>query len=383
MAQWVRFAAGLLVLFGLAGCVIPLGNLGELAPVPAVTPEVINPHLEAALAYSPVKTESIAFTDWAKLKEIGGVPALTSEDSMDERVDFMRGLGVEQQAVATAFANRFFFIHAEEWGWDSTDLRWEAMFSVENAPPVYLLRFRDDFDFAPVLERFEERGFTQTTMDEATLYSHAMDLSRQWLRTTEFAILNTAFLKDEKLFVLSSSADGVATVLDGLADHASLANLSTVRSVAAALGEVGAAILLPMGCQPLDVASLFIQRTPEEIEEALAELRQSGITGLYTTFGLGYRTGAIAGEQAPLGVVVLHYLDPEQAVADLAPRRDLAETGSSLINAVPYADLFEVVEARVEGTNQIFSLRARERTPQLFFNMFYKRDLLFTVCGGF
>jgi hypothetical protein len=220
-------------------------------------------------------------------------------------------------------------------------------------------------------------------VDSATLYSHAMDLSNQWLRTTEFAILNTAFLEDEKLFVLSSSVEGVTVVLDVLVDGSTLATLPAVRSVAAALGEVGAAILMPIGCQPLDVAGLFLQRTPEEIEERLVELRQSGITGLYTTFGLGYRTDTIAGERMPLGVVVLHYLDPEQAAADLSPRRDLAETASSLVYDTPYADLFEVVEARVEGANQIFSLRARERSPQLFFNMLYQRDLLFAICAEF
>jgi hypothetical protein len=384
----------LLVAVGLAGCVLPEALVVQPpqapAPAPLTTPATIHPYLQAALAHTPATSENFAFTNWTILKEVGGVPDLTSADSLDERIAFMRTLAVEEQAIATAFGQNYFLTHAGDWGWDSTDLLWEASFTLDG-PPVYLLRFGDDFDFAPVLDRFDEHGYTRTDCAGTPLYSHEMDLRASWLRTTELAILNIAFIEEEKLFVLASAPDPVMAVLDAPAEGSTLASLPAVRSVAAALGDVGSAILAPFGCQPLDVARLGT--TPEQIEAMMSEMRQSGISGLYTVFALGYRPATRNGAALPLGVFVHHYPSAEQAKADLEPRRRLAETGRSLVSERPYAELFEVVEAEVVkaegaedssgGANLILSLRARERPPQLFFTLYYQRDLLFSVCGGF
>jgi hypothetical protein len=94
------------------------------------------------------------------------------------------------------------------------------------------------------------------------------------------------------------------------------------------------------------------------------------------------------GPTLPLGIFVHHYPLADQAHADLAPRRTLAQSGTSLANNAPYAELFEVVDATVTergdgSANLVLALHARERAPQLFFNMFQRRDLLFSACGGF
>jgi hypothetical protein len=378
MARWRYFVLGLLVTVGLAGCVMPDGSVVVLPLTPAA-PAITAPRLEAALAHAPAATEQIAFVDWMLLKEIAGVPGLTGNDSLDARMDFMISLGVESQAVTTVYGRNHFLIHAEEWGWDSTDLLWEASLTLESSPPIYLLRFRDDFDFVPVLQRFEERGFARQEHGGVPWYSHEMDLRSPWLRTTEFAILNTAFLAQEKLFVLSSTPDSLLSLLDALAKGAILSNLPSVRSLSAALGAVGSAILLPLGCQPFDVTALL---DPETREDRMAELRQSSSLGLYTGLALGYRPTMQGGEILPLGVLVLHYLEPSLAAADLEPRRRLAEMGTSIATNTPYAELFQVVEASVEGSNLLLFMQAHAQPPQLFFNMFYRRDMLFAVCGG-
>lgn len=379
MNPWKQIITALAGVVLLAGCRLPTGALA-LLPTPMAAPAPVSEHLAAALAYAPAATETFAFTNWAMLKAEAGVASLSSADPMEQRADFLRTVGLETQALASGYGRHYFLTHAETWGWDSTDLLWESTLTLPGGGPLFVLRLRDDFDFAPLLARFEERGFTRQNHGAVPIYSHEMDLSADWLRTTEFAILNTAVLADQHLLVLASTPESVAAVLDAQATGATLANLPTVHSVAAALGPVGAAILSPLGCEPLDAALLL----NEEVRQQYTEMwQQAGINGLYTTLGIGYRVEEIDGQEIQAGVVVMYFPEEGAAAADLGPRRQLAEEGESLRTRAPYAELFEVVDAYVEGANLVITLHAHERPPQLFFNMFYQRDLLFAACGGF
>lgn len=375
----LRFVALFVMASILTGCTIPESLLiqpPDSAPISA--------HLEEALALSPATTELIAFTDWSVIKEIAGVGDLTGEAPLEERLDFL--YGQQAQAIGSLFAGGYLRNHAEIWGWDSTDLLWEASLTLDG-PPLYLLRFRDDFDFDPVIERLNERGYTTTEVEGATLYSHEMNLTLDWLRTTELSILNIAYVPDEKLFVLASSPEVVTNTIHAVTAGTTLAALPPVRAVAAELGDVGAAMITPLGCQESG-AGAFIGQSIEEIKAHFERMRQSEISGLYITFGLGYRVETVDEQSLPLGILVHYYPLAGQAHADLEPRRQLAEEGTSLATATPYAELFDVVDAWVNeddagGANLVLALHAIERSPQLFFQMFFQRDLLFSTCGGF
>jgi hypothetical protein len=287
--------------------------------------------------------------------------------------------------LGSFYANGHFLRHAVNWGWDNTDLLWEANLTA-SGPPVYVLRFRDDFNFGPVFARLTERGYTRLEHEGIPLYSHDFDLSVDWLRTSEFAILNIAFVEAEKIFMMASSPDTVAYLLDSMAAGSTLAVVPGVVEAAAALGHAGAALISPLGCQPMDVGSL-IGSSPEEVRAMWEEWQASGIHGLFTVLALGYRVEEINGEQVPLGVFAHYYPLAAQAYADLEPRRILAESGQSLSREGPYADLFGVVRAEVVETgtgaaNLVLALAARERPPHLFFQMVYSRDLLFAACGS-
>jgi hypothetical protein len=378
--HYLRFLITLLFLFTMTGCAIPDALLIK---APASAP--INANLAAALAHSPAPTEYFAYSDWTVIKEVAGITDLNSTDSMEERLAFILPLAVDEQALAAAFGNNYFYTHAETWGWDSTDLLWEANLT-SNGPPIFILRFRDDFDFAPVFARLDERGYNTSELGGVTLYSHAMDMSADWLGTSEFAILNIAFLENEKLFILSSSLDTVTSVLDAIDQGETLANLPAVRSVAAELGDAGAVILSPLGCQLLDVTQV-VRGSTEILEALIGEMERSGISGLYTVFGLGYRVEVRDGESLPLGVFVHHYPIAAQAAAEFELRRLVAETAKSLATNAPYGELFEVVDAKVvdagtSGANLVLSLHALDRPPQLFINMFNQRDLLFSMCAA-
>lgn len=412
----VNIALLLMVALALVGCVMlsppeqgsASPSTASLAPAPnapatkEASPEVVateatasetlstTSNLLLALHYAPVETDIFAFTDWTVLKAVAGMEGLTSANTLDERLEFLRPLGIRQQAFASAFGLNYFLVHAETWGWDLTDLLWEATLTLDG-PPLFILRFRDDFDFEPALALLEDRGYVKSEHAGATLYNHQLDFAVDWFPSTEFAIFNIAYLADEKIFVLSGGADSVLATLDKLAAGETLALRPDAVSVAAELGQVGSAILAPLGCLTVDVLPNLLGSgaTPEELFETL---QQSEITGFYSVFGVGYRVDEVDGEELPLGIFVMHYLSTEQAEADLEPRRAVAESADSLASRVPYAELFRVVDLAVApsqgelgelgAANMVLRLQAIERSPQIFFNMLYQRDLLFAVCGG-
>lgn len=92
-------------------------------------------------------------------------------------------------AAASAYALAHIQSHSVTWGWDTADLVWEANVVSRELPPIHILRLRNDFDFSPVAAHFIERGF-QTESHGAVVYTHALDVRADWIRTTELSILN-------------------------------------------------------------------------------------------------------------------------------------------------------------------------------------------------
>jgi hypothetical protein len=103
----------------------------------------------------------IAYTDWQAVKSAIGVPWLTSRASLDVRIAFVRRL-TEDHAAASAYGLTRLSVHAEAWGFDTTDLDWEAQITATGIPPTYLLKLRNDFDVETLVGRFGERGFART-----------------------------------------------------------------------------------------------------------------------------------------------------------------------------------------------------------------------------
>lgn len=128
----------------------------------AATPATVTSNLDHALALTPDTTKHLHFTDWAELQHLSGTN-VTSADSLDDRLAFIMPLARDAHAIATFYGRDVFLYHAETWGWDATDLLWEAYID-SNGPPVWILRFRKDFDFAPVLAHLEARQFPAVTM---------------------------------------------------------------------------------------------------------------------------------------------------------------------------------------------------------------------------
>ncbi|MDQ3248467.1 MAG: hypothetical protein M3Q45_04585 [Chloroflexota bacterium] len=354
--------------------------------VPTVTVSFteISAHLGQALTVAPVDARAIYFTDWALLKAYKGVPNLNSESPIDARMAFMLTLN-EDQATPSVYGARAFLRFAEEWGWDSTDLRWEV--TIESAgPPVHILKLRDDFDLAPVLSKFSEREFHQQTLAGTTIYTHEMALTEDWFTVGELSIANTAVISAARLLIFSSSPDALQATLDVYAGQAkSLGDDADVQTTAAALGDVAGAIITPGidTCRGLsfDAIAQTLLRDDPASEENLAELKQKLLGGStlhpYTGFALGYRYA----DDRPVGLIVMHFPNAEDAQADLAVRRTAAETGISVVTGQPLSEsVFTLDDARVTGNALVLQLRPQNDQPTRLFQMFFTRDMAFAGC---
>lgn len=356
---------------------------GIQGPPPASThPPGTVSSLAEAMTFTPRDVTELFFTDWSLLKTYEGAEAVTSVRPLDERINFLRAIG-RTQAAATSFALPYAAEQAELWGWDSTDLSWEATFSGDQ-PPVYVLRLRDDLDLEALIARFEERAFARRSVGDALVFNHDLDPTVPW--RTELGVFNAAILPARHVLIHSSSPDTLDAVLGAyLAGDATWATLPAPRQLAMQLGPTAAAAIsvAPGICGALgSTAALGRLAASGRVTEAqVEELRQRLLVGPqvhpYLALGIGYLRDATGA----LGTVAMVYPTGEAAAADLEARRTLAAEGFSTASGAPYREQsFVLEEAAVAGPNLLLRLRPHEDRPQRLFEMFYRRDMTFAAC---
>ena len=325
----------------------------------------------------------IAYTDWEAIKAAIGAPWLTSQASVDVRIAFTRRL-MEDHAAASAYGLTRLSVHAAAWGFDTTDLEWEAQITATGTPPTYLLKLRDGFDLETLVDRFIERGFTQTESYGAAVFSRAFDPTEEWISTTEIAIHNTAILEDEKLLILSSSFPAVELLLATRAgelpsffDDASAAR--TVERLAepfAAYLLLGESTCLRFSPNPL----LDLIGTPvgnSALDDLRAWLDSGEPLHRYVALGVGYRVE----QDHPVGTIAFAYASAEDAEHDLEPRRLLAGSGGSSHWEAPIAETYFVIEnAQVDESAIILSVRPANDQPRRLFLMVLYADAPFAAC---
>jgi hypothetical protein len=341
------------------------------SPTPA--PAGSSGRLAQALAWAPPGTREIAFTDWAALRAAVGADDVTSASPLRDKLPLMRATS-GREAIASGFAVSFLREHASDWGWDSFDLDWEARFS-DGGPPLYLLRFRDGTDLRRVAARFDARGFRSALVGGATLRSHLLSPDAGWLGTTEFAILNTAFLADGRTLLLSSDGDQV---------RAALGSLASPRPVPPQLARLASALdgstaaLLVMGtdaCLGYDPERLPLLEA-DVARRLRRELDEAGPLGAYAAHGVGYSRA-----WPTIGRFAFVYDDPAAAAADLAGRRLLATGGTSVLTGQPYEETaFRVERATAADGLLELSVDPTADRPGRLFAMLAARDLTFGAC---
>jgi len=361
------------------GCVLALGlpAWGEQ--------EVFTSPLREVLALVPalVTSPMISFTDWSLIKAYTGMEAVTSRSSEEERLALLQTT-LKDQYDPSGYAPTLPSRHAEQWGFDKTDLSWEANILSRELPPTYVLKFRSGFDFEPLIALFQKREFVQEQVHGATLLTHELDLTADWVRVAELSIHNTALIPEEHLAILSSSPGAVEALLQ--TRQGGLASLSENPAAVATvdrLGETAGAMLLLgmdtcLGFTQSPLLDLIGQVPTEEVVEKLKALvAETPQFFPYEALGVGYRTEV----DRPIGRIVFHYSVAEAAAADLPLRQTLAEGGFSVSREASYSEVFFTLEkASVEKEDVVLTVLPINNQPRRLFEMILYRDMIFAGC---
>jgi hypothetical protein len=322
------------------------------------------------------------FTDWSQIKAALGLGGLSSESPLDVRLQFLNRT-LQDQAAGSAYGMQYARSHAQEWGWDTADLDWEANIITRNLPPAYVLKFRDGFDFAPVIEHFSARGFTQTESHGATVFSHELDVRTDWARTTELAIHTTAYVPGDGMLILSSF--GVEPFVAALAGEVpSLDEDPFACAAVAHLAEPSAAILAfgtgeCVRFTPNPILELLgTNPTSKRIEALRKTMEERQLLVPYRVFGVGYRSA----EGRPLGTLLFEYDTPELAEQEVFARCTLARDGMSTDYEAPIAEsYFTVLDCQVQDSAAVLSVAPVNDQPWRLFRAVLYRDAVFAACA--
>jgi len=327
--------------------------------------------LAEAVRFTPPGTDALLLTDWAAMKAAHGYEGIGSATPLDERMDAFLDL-TSQEAPMAGFAIDRFRGHAESWGWDTSDLDWEASYAGEG-PPVAVLRFRDGFDLGAVMRRYDERGFTAETYGDAIIRSHPMDPSADWIMDSDLGVLNTAFLDDERTLVLSAGIDGLEAALD--ARQIEFVRAPSSWLLAEVLGEPLSAGL-EIGLDACQGYGLMLAPDGTDPNEALST--GVGPLAAWEAMGLGiYRA-----DERARGRFAFAYGSAEDAAADLGGRLRLAEEANSAVSDAPYAEsVLSVLGAAADGPLITLDVAPAEGIARRLSDAWIRRDLPFATCG--
>lgn len=252
---------------------------------------------------------TIYLTNWGEIKERLGLEKVTSESSEEKKLELIRRV-TKEEAIPTGYALSYISSHANNWGWDSADLAWEALISVNNITPTHILKFHRKFDLEKIIPHFLEKNFKTIQYRGTKIYYHENMYQTEWIETTELSIQYTALMPEEKVLVLTTAPGSIQMIIDTLkGTHDSLSqNEATSTFLEPLIGSPAAILSIGLGTcghftpNPLS-SSLGAKSTEELYEEIQKSVEQGETFYLYDAFGLGYEheNGRV------MGRFVFHY----------------------------------------------------------------------------
>ncbi len=361
-----------------------VGVAVAIAVIAVAAGPTIGASLSEALVYIPrhLESASVGFTHWDAIKTDIGMASLTSDAPLDQRAELIRRTS-QDHASGSSFAVRLLSVHADTWGFDTTDLAWEIQISAASIPPTYLLKLRDDFDLARLTRRFRERGFTQTASYGATLFSRPMDFDQPWAAASELAIHSTAVLEEESLLILSTSPEVVHGLLaTGAGEFIGLDDDPAVTEAVRQLDDPFAAYLFVgpstcLGFTPNPLLDLLGRPAETDIDELKAWFASGDPLLPYSALAVGYRIES----EATTGVIALVFPCAESANHDFDARVQLAQSAASSVYEAPIAEAyFTVDDARLEERTIVLDVDPANNQPSRLFRMLLYRDAAFAAC---
>lgn len=340
------------------------------SPTPAATATPFMSRLREALRYVGPVTSSIAFTDWVTTKAGAGAERLTGRSQLGDKTRALRS-----ETTLAGFGLRFLGAHQTDWGFDAFDLEWDLLVQPVSGPPIWVLRFPEDFGLTRFREHLDDHGFFEESLPEGVLRTHALDLEAAWTGSTELAILNTGLMADGRTVVLSS---GEAAVREMLVNGPVDGTDGPTRAAAELLEEPAGAVLLIGSDTCVRLADGLEAASDEVRDSADAVLTRAGRLAAYEALAIGYSRAA-----DPIGRIVVAYRAADRAATDLAGRRLLARDGMSLRSGVPYAGAaFHLDDASLADGAIVLKVAPRDDRPAALLGLVPPHDMLFALCPG-
>ena len=324
-----------------------------------------------ALSVVPDSVEAVSFTDWARVKTSFGLDPVAKADLAKFAAQ------IKEKTPFAIFGLQYIDTHANDWGWNTADLLWEAATRVGDNP-VYLLKLRDDFDLSAIESKLDAHKFTKFDYQGATVYQHPTG-TQDYDKTTQRAINVTAILPIEKLLVLSYQAKSVQTILDVNATGTpGLVTNTAIGTLAQQLGASDSAMLAraALTCRKLDTLISEQGVSGETLKKVQAAYAGQTVHA-YDALGVGYQIGA----GKTTGQIYMTYAKADDAKADLPVRQSNLETGLSLSAQQPYSAFFKLDKAELAGDNQLqFIVTPADNLPKNLWTVFSRLDLAFARC---
>ena len=364
-------------------------GIGGMTPVLAQDdrgPAVDSTPMLEALSLLPSDIDAFEFTHWSAIKAAHGGSDVTSSSPLAERQRLMLDIARSPEATTFPLGLDRLGTWSERWGWDTTDLEWQA--SCCDAFDFFILRFREDWDAEPFMARLEADGYARRDRPHATSFTLDPDAEapdRDFLERVYEGSgamggpsgprASVAISRDGHTVVLVRGPDAHRILESATRSDPAAIAAGPFGRVAAALGRPFAAKVRDgrYGCSGTGVER-YLSDEGARLVQAVGELHP------YRAFGLGYER---AGPGAPaLGRYVFAYDRVRTATADLPGRRRLIEEGYSIRYDAPYHETaFTLVDAAVEGRQLILDVAPVNDTPQTLFDTVVGRDMVFAICG--
>lgn len=323
--------------------------------------------LADAMALVPAGGE-VHLTDWSALKASREKEDDESEAEAAQKL--MLDLSRSGLAPSVTYDVARFPDHKEHWGWDLTDLKWEAAFSREGAV-AHVLGLGDSFDANELAAVLEERGYEAREVEGVSVYEHEMDPQAEWFApsgvpTAPLTVFNIALLKDQNAIMVASEPAAIEAALtepDAAADEDLAATLE-------ALGEPAVAMVAAGGQEHCERVVAVPRGAPPAFEAELDEYRGSQ----YAAMGYGYAVDA----EEPTARIVLRYEDESTAEADVDVRRSAGQQPSMRTRRPNEA--FTLEDITVDGQNIVMEVSPGAEGQLRISEAYATGDLLVAAC---
>ena len=352
-------------------------------------PSTASPLLDA-LTYEPLKRDSwdisFDFTDWSALKAAHGGEDISSASPLQDRQRLMLDIARSEWSTEPLGLDRL-AIWPERWGWDNTDLAWQATLA---SGRVHVLRFREDWDPSLFIARLGEYGYSRSDKPHGIAFTAGPDADVPLDARLERVLGWERSFQDQPPVMPAS----VATSLDGrtlvmtrfgeahkVLKWAARADPDVVAD--SPFGRVATALGRPISATIID-GRYGCPGTDEEVDylpaEAAALVRSVDPLHPYQALGIGYERAG-PGEPA-VGRYVFAYGKAKHAKADLPGRRTLIDEGYSIRHGEPYRDAaFTLVDAAVDGRELVLDVALVNDTPRILIDLLVGRSMSFATCS--